>query len=67
MGVGMTCIFFPAGANSPVGNSSIYSDASMSCKQNGNVLFYPSDLVQNAVVKAAVNIWVTSVRPLQPD
>jgi hypothetical protein len=42
MGVGMTCIFFPTGANSPVGVASIFSDASAACKQNANVIYFPS-------------------------
>ena len=58
MGVGLTCIRFPGGKSPPIGNGSVFSDAVGGCGLTGDLVFSPSDLTQNAVVKAALAIWV---------
>ena len=58
----MTCIFFPTGATGPVGPGSVFTDAVASCQQNNSVVFFPPDLIQNAVMKAALSVWVSSRR-----
>jgi hypothetical protein len=37
---------------------SIFSDAANTCGQSGTNVFFPSDSIQNAVVKAALAVWV---------
>ena len=58
MGVGLTCIRFPGGKSPPIGNGSVFSDAVAGCGLTGDLVYSPSDLTQNAVVKAALAIWV---------
>jgi hypothetical protein len=56
MGVGNICIRF--GVATTVGPDSSFYDAVGSCAGTGDVLYAPQDQIQNAVVRAAMAIWV---------
>jgi len=58
MGIGNVCIKFPAGSKSAIGPDSSFYDAIGSCGNNGDILYTPLDAVNNAVVKAALTLWV---------
>ena len=60
-GVGMTCIRFPKGKAPPPGNGSVFSDAVSACQQTGDMVLSPSDLIQNAILKAALSLWVINL------
>jgi hypothetical protein len=56
MGVGNVCIKF--GTASAIGPDSSFFDAIANCGGTGDILYTPTDAVQNAVVRAAMAIWV---------
>ena len=58
MGVGNICIKFPTGSTSAIGPGSSFYDAIGSCGNSGDILYTPVDVVNNAVVKAALTLWV---------
>ena len=58
----MTCIRFPKDKAPPTGNGSVFSDAVSACQQTGDMVLAPSDLIQNAVLKAALSLWVINIR-----
>jgi hypothetical protein len=59
IGVGKVCLNSITGPNSPVGSASTYQESLMGCNLNGDVVYAPIDLVQNAVLKAALQAWVS--------
>ncbi len=58
-GVGKLCVYFPTGAGPPTGNGTLFSDAVTNCgSHNGDVIYSPTDIIQNAVVRGALAAWV---------
>ena len=52
-------IRFPTGSTSAVGADSSFFDAIGGCGSTGDMLYAPNNAIQNAVVKAALAIWVS--------
>ncbi len=60
-GVGKQCVYFPTGAGPPTGTGALFSDAVSNCgSHNGDLLYSPTDIIQNAVVRAALTAWVST-------
>lgn len=60
-GVGKQCFYFANAVGPPTAGPAIYTEAMSACSaHNGDVLYIPIDVVQNAVVKAALQLWVSS-------
>ena len=46
------------GPSTAIGPDSSYFDATAKCVSSGDALYAPEDILQNAIIKAALGIWV---------